>query len=106
MTDAQRDYWTECIEIAFDENGITATPAQIEATAGDVEGCHDNYGLAFYTPSHDPREDEIERLRKELQAERNKVICTECNGRGRIITQGPHHSSNSECWECRGDGRL
>ena len=106
MSDAQRDYWTESIETSFEEHGVTATPEQIEAVAGDVEGCHDNYGLAFYTPSGDHRDTEIKQLRDELEKERNKRICSECKGRGRIVTQGPYHSSDSECSECRGEGRL
>ncbi len=103
---SERDYWTECIETAFEENGITATPEQIDAVAGDVEVCHDNYGMAFYTPSGDGRDTEIKQLKAELEKERNKRICPECKGRGRIISQGPCHSSDSECYECRGDGTV
>lgn len=41
------DYWKECIEAAFNDAGIEATPEQIEAVAGDVECGHENYGMAF-----------------------------------------------------------
>ncbi len=40
------DYWTECISIAFNEEGISATPEQIEQVAGHVEGGHENYSMA------------------------------------------------------------
>ena len=107
MSQAQTDYWIESVSIAFEESGIQASQEQIQQVAADVEGCHDNYGLAFHTPSGpSPQEQEITKLRKDLEKERNKRMCDECNGRGRIITQGPYHSSDSECWNCRGDGRV
>jgi len=40
------DYWTECISVAFGEEGITATKEQIENVAGAAEGAHENFGLA------------------------------------------------------------
>ncbi len=106
MNDPQRDYWTECIETAFEDCDIDATLEQIEAVAGDVEASHDNYGLALYQPSGDHRDTEIAKLKKALAEERAKVPCSECGGRGRIITQGPVHSSNSECYVCDGEGMV
>ncbi len=64
------DYWNECIEAAFSDAGIEATPEQIDQVAGDVEGAHENYGMAF---GHDaipnPMNAELERLRKHKDAE-------------------------------------
>lgn len=101
------NYWNECIAEAFEDAGITATDDQINIVADWVEGAHDNYGMAY---GHDcipnPLKEENERLLREIKKERDKIHCEECNGRGRITTQGPHHSSNSECWKCMGEGRI
>lgn len=101
------DYWKECISEAFDDAGIAATEEQIDTVASWVEGAHDNYGMA---QGHDcipnPLVEENKRLSRELVKEREKVICRECNGRGRIIIPGPCHSGNSECWKCHGEGKV
>ena len=39
------DYWKECIQCAFEDEGITATDEQIDNVAGDVEVAYENYGL-------------------------------------------------------------
>lgn len=100
------NYWRECIAEAFEDAGIIATAEQIDTVAGWVEGAHENYGMAH---GHDaipnPLALENDRLTRELKTERSKVLCAECKGRGRIITHGPYHSSDSECYRCRGEGR-
>lgn len=106
MSDSRRDYWVECVECAFEEAGIMATKEQIESVAGDVEVSHDNIGLCFPSPSGPSQAQlDLEKTKRELADERDKVACGQCGGRGRIITLGPHHSSDSECWKCRGEGR-
>ena len=101
------DYWSECIAEAFEDAKIPATKDQINTVASWAESAHDNYGM---THGHEfienPYKAESERLKIELEKERSKSICSECNGRGRIVTPGPYHSSDSECWACRGDGRF
>ena len=101
------DYWAECIEIAFQDAGITATQDQIATVAGAVEGAHENYGLAH---GHDcipnPLHEENERLRRDLKREKDKVACPECRGRGDLTSRGPIHSATSQCWKCRGEGRI
>lgn len=100
------DYWKECISIAADECGLSLTDEQLECIAGAVEGGYENYGMAFgYDCIPNPLQSENDRLIRELRKEKEKVLCETCNGRGRIITQGPYHSSDSECWKCRGEGR-
>jgi len=101
------NYWTECVACALDEAGIKATADQIETIAGMVEGAHENYRT--YTgedciPS--PVAMERDKLAKELEREKRLVQCPECVGRGRITSYGPHHSCDSECWKCRGDGKI
>ena len=40
------EYWKECIEEAFSENGIVATDEQIKSVVDWVEGAHENIGMA------------------------------------------------------------
>ena len=100
------NYWQECISEAFDDANINATEEQIKAVAHFVEGAHENYGMAY---GHDcipnPLVEENNKLKKQLKEEENKTVCKECRGEGHIITVGPHHSSDSECWHCGGEGK-
>lgn len=101
------DYWEECVSEAFDDAGITATKEQIDTVASWVEGAHDNFGMAHgYDAIPNHYEIENEKLRRELRREQDKVICSECNGKGRLVSPGPYHSSESDCWKCRGEGRV
>lgn len=101
------DYWKVCISEAFEDAGITATDEQISTVASWVEGAHDNYGMARgYNNISDPRDSENERLKRELEKERDKITCPDCNGSGRIVTHGPVHSSNMHCSKCNGEGRI
>ena len=104
------DYWREVIDEALACAGVVATDEQREQIAGDIEVSHENYGMAM---GHDvassnlraARERELKDAQDALERERNKVHCKVCNGTGREVTHGPYHSSDSECWKCRGQGR-
>ena len=54
------DYWKECIEIAADEGGFELTESQIVHLAESVQGGHENYGMAFYSPPSSDRMNSIE----------------------------------------------
>ena len=99
------NYWLECISDACASAGVSASSSQVRQIAENVKISHDNYGMAFPTPSGNPMESEVKRLRRILAEEKEKVVCTDCGGRGRIISQGPSHSSDSECWRCHGEGK-
>jgi hypothetical protein len=101
---AQNDYWKECLASSFDEHGVTVTKEQLAAIAGDVAMGNECYGMAFHTPEN-PLSCELRDAKAALKKEIEKVICRTCNGRGRITTQGPCHSSNSQCWKCCGEGK-
>lgn len=58
---AQLEYWTECIANAAEECELALTADQLSYIAGAVENYHDNYGLAFYSPSSNERLNDIER---------------------------------------------
>ena len=51
------------------------------------------------------KKNEIAELKKQVQAERDKIQCKPCGGKGYIVEYGPCHSSESTCWKCRGNGR-
>ncbi len=100
------DYWRECIECSVDERGIALTDEQIGWLAEDVAGAHENYGMAYPTPSGPSQiEKDYAELEEKLRDEKDKVHCNACGGRGRIYSQGPYHGSDTECWKCRGEGR-
>lgn len=102
---SRNQYWEECIASSLDEHGITVTSEQITAIAADIAGAHECYGMAFYTPEN-PALSELREAKAELQKEREKVVCRPCGGRGRIITPGPYHSSDSQCCKCNGEGKV
>lgn len=65
MTDLYAQYWIECLECSFDEHGIEVPSDKLRAIAADVEGAHDNYGMAFYSP---PASDRISVIESEHDA--------------------------------------
>ena|ERR1700722_19783214 len=100
------EYWQECISDALEEAGLTASQKQISTIAEHVQGSHENYGMAFYSPpAGEHLRSEIAGLKRQVKREQDKVHCKECNGRGSITTQGPYHSSTGRCFKCNGDGR-
>lgn len=82
-TDPHTEYWREAFMVSMEEAGCwelfkQMTPEQVLDVAGGLEGCHDNYGMAFYSPPSSDRYNEIERewkakyerLEREMEAER------------------------------------
>lgn len=55
------EYWEECISIGAEECGLEITREQLSELAASVEGGHENYGMAFYSPPPSDRYNEIER---------------------------------------------
>jgi len=105
MSSAKNKYWQECLASSFEENGIIATKEQLISIAKDVQIWAENIDTAFYTPEN-PLISEVKTLKDELRKERNKVVCRECAGRGRIISYGPSYSSESDCGKCHGKGWI
>lgn len=100
------DYFAECIAICAEEENISLTPEQINLLAGAVEGSVENMGQAFYVPCESPYKRELDDAKAALKKEREKIDCPLCRGRGRLIDNGPVHSSDSQCWKCGGAGRI
>ena len=77
----QFKYWRECIATGSEENGITLSSEQIDALAECVQGCHENYSLAFYQPPSSDRlavieqdwKTELEAKQREFDAYRNNA---------------------------------
>ena len=101
VSDRAEELREEHPEIAMDEAEIIATPEQLERIAGVIEGAHESYGQEM---GHDVastnlkahRDQELEAVNRELEAERNKVVCPQCKGLCTTPT----------CWKCHGAGRL
>ena len=55
------DYWKECISIAADECDLSITEQQLCELAASVEGGHENYGMAFYSPPDSDRISDVTR---------------------------------------------
>ena len=104
MSNVYTEYWKEAVLCALDTVGIKITDEQANAVARDMEIAHDQYSMAFYHPEN-PMIAELKETKKLLALERSKVFCKECEGKGRITTQGPYHCSDSQCYKCRGEGK-
>lgn len=101
------EYWEETVAIALSEEGISATKEQIENIAASVRVSHENYGMARGNDCiPNPLSHENQELRRELEAERKKVTCYVCDGKGHLTTYGWVRSSSSICYKCRGEGRI
>ena len=99
------NYWKECIETAFNEAGIKATPEQIKSVVECVDGAHENYSMAYPVPES-PYKRELEETKKELKREKEKTVCEECKGKGQFRIDGPAHYSYSDCHKCHGKGFI
>ena len=107
INDAKKDYWIEAVRDAFEDVDLVATEDQIEGVAGAMEIWHENYGLGFPTPES-PYKTELEETKRALKREREKMMCEECNGKGRIREWfGPvGRGSDMQCFKCNGEGYL
>lgn len=78
-------YWEESVEIALEEEGVTATKDQVKNIAGSISISHENYGMAHgYDSIPNPRifeesekvkllKEEIEQLKKQIECYRKSV---------------------------------
>ena len=101
------NYWKDVVPEILDDAGIVYTPEQLAQVIEGVEGCHENYGMAH---GHDalPNPDrlEIDKLKKALRTEQDKVVCKQCWGRGSITENFGVRSSTSQCDRCNGEGKV
>jgi len=103
---AQFDYWDECVAIAAEECGAHLTPEQIKSIAGSVQGAHENYGMAFYSPPDGEHlHDQIDTLKRALSVEQGKRGCAPCKGTGRLIYNSGPWGVDTQCPTCHGEGK-
>lgn len=98
------ELWKELIGESLDSHGVTATAEQIALIAEDAAGIAESISEYSFRPA-DPMIRELADTEAALKREREKVTCRTCTGTGYLISHGPHHSSESSCWKCRGEGR-
>ena len=66
------EYWTECIACAAEECDLTLTTEQLQTLAMAVEGGHECYGMAFYSPPPSDRISDIENEWKKKLKEKER----------------------------------
>ena len=100
-------YFHETVSEALDQEGIDATEKQIENIAEAVQIAHDMYS-EYMGHQHipNPIKTKNEKLKKELEKERNKVGCDKCNGTGSIREQWLDRCSTHTCPKCNGEGKY
>lgn len=100
------EYWRICVEEILGDHGVEATTEQIEAMAKDFESCANVQG-DYSAPIENPAVREAKELGRKLKIEQAKVFCKTCQGTGRLVEQfSSSHYSDSDCWKCRGTGKL
>ena len=98
-------YWEESIRCCLDELDIKLPEEKILELVKGIQGIHECEGLETgrdFIPN--PETLEIKRLEIALKKEQNKVVCPECHGSGRSITNVGVRSSDSGCHFCHGEG--
>lgn len=112
---AHAEYWREAVMEAFEGinrfdviDGLTKEQldeiGEALATSSEYQSMAFGWDVATSNRSAELRRNEDD-LRKELARERRKIVCSHCKGGGWITTNGPYHSSTSQCFKCHGDGR-
>jgi len=99
-------YWTEAISEIFEEHGVTATAEQMAKVASDVELLSSTAGEYSSESVIRPGDEEVTKLRTELTLEKQKVVCKECRGHGFIGDSSDPTRYESECFVCKGAGRI
>lgn len=110
MSDAREAYWLEAFEISMEEADCghllkQMTDEQRKQVAWGIQGCHENIGLAFYTPES-PLKSENDRLSRKLKWTRELENCGECGGSGRLKYMAGPWAVNTGCFKCGTSGKV
>lgn len=103
--ETSEDYWQEAVASSLEAHGISFNAQQLTSIAGDMVTSHEQYSMAFPVPEH-PSVQEAAVLRARLDRASTARACTLCNGTGRSVLHGPYHSSETDCWNCKGSGLV
>lgn len=87
-----------CLEKEIDIEG-----EEIDELIDAIEACFEYASYSIAIPSDNS---EVERLKRELEIEKSKVVCPSCKGKGEEVSQGPYHSAYSRCPKCKGEGKT
>lgn len=101
------NYWIAAVEAGLEDCTADGklTPDEIRHVADSVMGAFEVYHEATGRSCiPNPLYEENKNLRKELDIERQKVVCPECRGKGRIVFSCGTITSDSQCSACRGEG--
>ena len=107
------NYWEECVAVAIEEAGISATDEQLKIMTEVVEGGHDNYSMSSgHDLTTDSFESESKSELRHLKAENERIQkwkdktepCRNCTGTGTV--GGGRFQGVASCQECNGEGRI
>ncbi len=101
-------YWTATMAQILEDHGVAFSFEQLAGIASDVAGAESVHAESAHGFVSGPPEDgEVQRLKAELHAERAKVTCCACSGRGfSTMPVGASHWSRETCPKCHGSGRA
>ena len=107
----QNDYWQEAVSEALDDVGLKATGDQVKEIASWMEGAHENYGQAMghdvaSRNYHEQQLENTEKLKKELERERDKVPCKMCAGKRAPTFNGEWEDARHQCDYCDRTGKV
>lgn len=99
------EYWKQMLAESLGEHGFNYTEEMISSLAADVTACHEGFSQAFPSPDRPKviRNEEAERLREELEREKDLVECPQCFGSG-LTPVGVSHMGT--CTYCDGNGHV
>lgn len=101
------DYWAEGLDEALKEAGLQATPEQLNAIAQKINDAYSAIDESTGTLSMtDPRNEEIQRLTRQLERERSKDVCGKCKGKGGWRDGIGSHIAHHTCPDCQGSGLV
>lgn len=97
------DYWKEAFLDTLEQCGLwdivkEIPPEKLNEISISLENWSENKTMYYSGIAYDPLVKENEELKKNLDIERNKVFCKNCNGKG--------YDLGSQCWKCNGYGRY
>ena len=101
----QEDYWDECIANAAEECDASLTKDQTLYIAKAVQGAHENYGMAFYSPPASDRVADIKREESTKLARLQKEFDAYQEGAEKAIKRALRQSSDAHV-RIRPDGSV
>lgn len=110
MTYSHADYYQECFEVAFDEQGLwhlveQMTAEQRAAVGKALADAVATSSMAFHVPEN-PLIAEKSLLERKLKYERELQHCTPCAGSGRLQYHAGPWAVNTDCHHCNGAGKV